>query len=47
MIPVYKIHMISFGAAKPIADNKSREGREQNRNVSVTVLIPTQQASAQ
>ena len=40
MVPVYKIHMISFGAAKPIADNKSKEGREQNRAVTVTVLIP-------
>jgi outer membrane protein OmpA-like peptidoglycan-associated protein len=47
MVPVYKIHMISFGAARPIADNKSREGREQNRNVSVTVLTPTQQAASQ
>jgi outer membrane protein OmpA-like peptidoglycan-associated protein len=46
MVPVYKIHMISFGSAKPIGDNKSKEGREQNRNVSVTVLVPTQQTAA-
>jgi peptidoglycan-associated lipoprotein len=46
MVPVYKIHMISFGAAKPVGDNKSKEGREQNRNVAVTVLVPTQQTAA-
>lgn len=39
-VPVYRIHQVSFGAAKPIADNHSREGREQNRAVTVTMLIP-------
>jgi outer membrane protein OmpA-like peptidoglycan-associated protein len=46
-VPVYKIHMISFGAARPIADNKSKDGREKNRAVNVSVLVPTmQQATA-
>jgi outer membrane protein OmpA-like peptidoglycan-associated protein len=40
MVPVYKIHMISFGSAKPVADNKSKDGREKNRNVTITVLVP-------
>jgi outer membrane protein OmpA-like peptidoglycan-associated protein len=40
MVPVYKIHMISFGSAKPIADNKSKDGREKNRSVTISVLIP-------
>lgn len=46
-VPVYKIHMISFGAARPIADNKSKDGREKNRSVSISVLVPTmEQATA-
>ena len=39
-VPVYKIHEISFGAAKPIAPNDSRDGREKNRAVTMTILIP-------
>jgi len=45
-IPVFKIHDISFGSAKPIADNTSREGREKNRTVVVTVLVPNSEAGA-
>jgi outer membrane protein OmpA-like peptidoglycan-associated protein len=39
-VPVYRIHDISFGAEKPIAENKTREGREKNRAVVMTVLVP-------
>jgi len=39
-VPVYRIHEVSYGAAKPIAENKSREGREKNRAVVVTILVP-------
>ena len=39
-IPIYRIHEISFGSAKPIAENDSREGREKNRAVVLTVLVP-------
>jgi len=39
-VPVYRIHEVSYGAAKPVAENKSREGREQNRAVVVTILMP-------
>jgi len=39
-VPVYKIHDISFGAEKPIAENKTKDGREKNRAVTMTVLIP-------
>jgi len=39
-IPVFKMHDISFGSAKPVADNNSREGREKNRTVVITVLVP-------
>jgi len=45
-IPVYRIHEISFGAAKPVAPNDSREGREKNRAVVVTVLVPKAAAAA-
>jgi outer membrane protein OmpA-like peptidoglycan-associated protein len=40
MVPVYKIHVISFGAARPIAENNSRENREKNRAVSISVMVP-------
>jgi outer membrane protein OmpA-like peptidoglycan-associated protein len=39
-IPMYRIHQTSFGAARPIADNNSRIGREKNRTVAVSVLVP-------
>jgi outer membrane protein OmpA-like peptidoglycan-associated protein len=39
-VPVYRMHEISFGAAKPIAENKTREGREKNRAVVLTILVP-------
>jgi outer membrane protein OmpA-like peptidoglycan-associated protein len=45
-IPIYRIHQISFGADKPVAENKSREGREQNRAVVVTILVPKAGAAA-
>jgi outer membrane protein OmpA-like peptidoglycan-associated protein len=45
-VPVYRIHEISFGAAQPIAPNDSRENREKNRAVSISLLVPRDQASA-
>lgn len=46
-VPVYKLHQISFGAARPVADNKSREGREKNRAVMMLILVPrTESATA-
>jgi outer membrane protein OmpA-like peptidoglycan-associated protein len=39
-IPIYRIEEISFGAEKPVAPNDSKEGREQNRSVSLIVLAP-------
>jgi outer membrane protein OmpA-like peptidoglycan-associated protein len=46
-VPIYKLHQISFGAARPVADNSSREGREKNRVVNLMVLAPrTEPASA-
>lgn len=39
-VPVYRIHDISFGAEKPVAENNTREGREKNRAVVMTVMVP-------
>ena len=39
-VPVYRIHDISFGAEKPIAENTTRDGREKNRAVMMTVMVP-------
>jgi outer membrane protein OmpA-like peptidoglycan-associated protein len=39
-VPVYRIHEVSFGSSKPIASNDSRDGREKNRAVTMTVLVP-------
>lgn len=39
-IPVYKIEQISFGSEKPLAPNNSKDGREQNRSVNISVLVP-------
>ena len=39
-VPVYRIHEISFGAEKPVAENKTKDGREKNRVVTLTVLVP-------
>jgi peptidoglycan-associated lipoprotein len=37
-IPLHKINVISYGEEKPIAPNKTRDGRAQNRRVVVKVL---------
>ncbi len=37
-IPLHKINVISYGEDKPIAPNKNREGRAQNRRVVVKVI---------
>jgi outer membrane protein OmpA-like peptidoglycan-associated protein len=40
-VPVYRIEQISFGSEKPLAPNNSKDGREQNRSVSISVLVPS------
>jgi peptidoglycan-associated lipoprotein len=37
-IPLHKMSVISYGKEKPIAPNKTREGRAQNRRVVIKVL---------
>jgi outer membrane protein OmpA-like peptidoglycan-associated protein len=36
--PLHRINVISYGETSPIADNKTREGRSQNRRVALVVL---------
>ena len=37
-IPLHKMNVISFGEEKPIAPNKTKDGRAQNRRVVIKVL---------
>jgi outer membrane protein OmpA-like peptidoglycan-associated protein len=37
-IPLHKMNVISFGEERPAADNKTRDGRAQNRRVVIRVL---------
>ena len=37
-IPLHRINVISYGEEKPIAPNKTRDGRAQNRRVVIKIL---------
>jgi peptidoglycan-associated lipoprotein len=38
-IPLHKMNVISYGMEKPIAPNKTKDGRAQNRRVVIRVLV--------
>jgi outer membrane protein OmpA-like peptidoglycan-associated protein len=38
-IPLHKMNVISYGAANPVASNKTSAGRAQNRRIVIRVLI--------
>ncbi|HZT78075.1 MAG TPA: OmpA family protein [Vicinamibacterales bacterium] len=37
-IPLHKMNVISYGAEKPVAPNKTKQGRAQNRRVVIKIL---------
>jgi len=37
--PLHRMNVISYGSAKPIADNAAKEGRANNRRVTLVVLM--------
>jgi outer membrane protein OmpA-like peptidoglycan-associated protein len=39
-VPIQRIFQISMGKDKPVADNKTKEGREQNRATVIRVMSP-------
>ena len=40
-VPMHKIYKMSFGEARPVVSNDTREGRAQNRAVVMRLLEPT------
>jgi len=39
-IPLYRVNTIGYGKASPAADNKTRDGRKENRRVEVKLFTP-------
>ena len=39
-IPLYRVNNLGYGKENPTADNKTRDGRKQNRRVEVTLFTP-------
>ena len=39
-VPLVKIRVLGYGVDDPVADNHSRDGRQQNRRVEVEIMAP-------
>ena len=39
-LPLYRVNTVGYGKASPAADNKTRDGRKQNRRVEVKLYTP-------
>jgi outer membrane protein OmpA-like peptidoglycan-associated protein len=39
-IPLYRVNTMGYGKASPVAENKTRSGRKQNRRVEVKLFAP-------
>ena len=45
-VPLHRIYTLGLGSVSPAADNKTREGRKQNRRVEVRLLVAGEPAMA-
>jgi OmpA-OmpF porin, OOP family len=46
-IPIVRVYSVGYGDDDPAAPNKTRDGREQNRRVDVSILAPQSTATAE